>query len=154
MWRVHTIENTPSIQTATLDTAQEIAKLSYIENLKSPEDLVQIPNSNWIIASGMTHHSGLYLIDSQTKTTQRLIAPKADKPSTQFKNSQPQPHADEMQIHGISIRAIGGGKSLLYAVNHNGFDQNIIPPNAVSVISANPARAIYALPCVKPKAKA
>ncbi|MDW0618047.1 SMP-30/gluconolactonase/LRE family protein [Mannheimia haemolytica] len=121
----HTIENTPSIQTATLDTAQEIAQLSYIENLKSPEDLVQIPNSNWIIASGMTHHSGLYLIDSQTKTTQRLIAPKADKPSTQFKNSQPQPHADEMQIHGISIRAIGGDKSLLYAVNHNGFDQNI-----------------------------
>ncbi|STZ63371.1 Gluconolactonase [Moraxella lacunata] len=73
----------------------------------------------------MTHHSGLYLIDSQSKTTQRLIAPKADKPSTQFKNGQPQPHADEMQIHGLSIRAIGGGKSLLYAVNHNGFDQNI-----------------------------
>ncbi|VEI74975.1 Gluconolactonase [Mannheimia haemolytica] len=121
----HTIKNTRSIQTATLDTAQEIAQLSYIENLKSPEDLVQIPNSNWIIASGMTHHSGLYLIDSQTKTAQRLIAPKADKPSTQFKNSQPQPHADEMQIHGLSIRAMGGGKSLLYAVNHNGFDKNI-----------------------------
>ncbi|MEG9545072.1 SMP-30/gluconolactonase/LRE family protein [Mannheimia sp. HC-2023] len=30
-----------------------------------------------------------------------------------------------MQIHGLSIRAIGGGKSLLYAVNHNGFDKNI-----------------------------
>ncbi|ANB92276.1 hypothetical protein MOVS_10180 [Moraxella ovis] len=120
-----TIHATPRIQTATIDTAKEVAQLSYIENLKSPEDLVQIPNSKWIIASGMTHHSGLYLIDSQTKTAQRLIAPKADKPYSQFQNSQPQPHADEMQIHGLSIRAIGSGKSLLYAVNHNGFDKNI-----------------------------
>ncbi|WP_146740106.1 SMP-30/gluconolactonase/LRE family protein, partial [Moraxella ovis] len=95
------------------------------EKSKKPEDLVQIPSSKWIIASGMTHHSGLYLIDSQTKTAQRLITPKADKPYSQFQNSQPQPHADEMQIHGLSIRAIGSGKSLLYAVNHNGFDKNI-----------------------------
>lgn len=94
----HTIENTPNIQTASLHNAQEVAQLNYIENLKSPEDLVQIPNSKWIIASGMTHHSGLYLIDSQSKAAQRLIAPKADKPSTQFKNSQPQPHADEIKF--------------------------------------------------------
>lgn len=124
------IHSTPSTQTtnistANISTAKEVAQLSYIENLKSPEDLVQIPNSKWIIASGMTHHSGLYLIDSQSKTTARLIAPKASAPSAEFKNSQPQPHADEMQIHGLSIRAIGGGKSLLYAVNHNGFDKNI-----------------------------
>lgn len=109
----------------SLNSAQEVSELNYIENLKSPEDLVQIPNSKWIIASGMTHHSGLYLIDSQSKATARLIAPKASAPSAEFPHSQPQPHADEMQIHGISIRAIGSGKSLLYAVNHNGFDKNI-----------------------------
>lgn len=111
--------------TVSLHSAQEVSELNYIENLKSPEDLVQIPNTKWIIASGMTHHSGLYLIDSESKATARLLALKANKASAQFPHSQPQPHADEMQIHGLSIRAIGGGKSLLYAVNHNGFDQNI-----------------------------
>lgn len=122
----HTISShTQNTPTASLDTAKEVSQLNYITGIQSPEDLVQIPNTKWIIASGMAPKSGLHLIDSQSKTAQRLIAPKANQPSHLYPDSAPQPHADEMQIHGISIREVGQGKYHLYAVNHNGFDQNI-----------------------------
>lgn len=110
-------------QTSKFDVKAE--NLKYITNIQNPEDLVQIPNSKWIIASGMAPKSGLHLIDNQTKTAQRFIAPVAKSPSELYPNSAPQPHADEMQIHGISLRQTEKGKFLLYAVNHNGFDQNI-----------------------------
>lgn len=127
-------------QSVHLSHAKTVENLHFINDLKSPEDLVQIPNTKWLIASGMTHHSGLYLVDSQTKTAQRLIAPKASAVSHEFKNSKPQPHADEMQIHGVSIRDIGGGKSLLYAVNHNSFDNNITHESVeVFEVNANTA---------------
>lgn len=119
------ISPTASVQAANINTATQIGELGYITGVQNPEDLVQIPNSKWLIASGMAPKSGLYLIDSQSKTAKRWIAPKTAKPSTQFFDSQPQPSPDEMQAHGISIREIGQGKSLLYVVNHNGFDQKI-----------------------------
>ncbi len=122
----HTISSkSQNVQTASLDTAKEVSQLNYITGIQSPEDLVQIPNTKWMIASGMAPKSGLHLIDSQSKTAQRLIAPKASQPSHLYPDSTPQPHADEMQIHGISIREVGQGKYHLYAVNHNGFDKNI-----------------------------
>ena len=102
-----------------------VENLQYIENIKNPEDLVQIPNSKWIIASGMAPKSGLHLIDTETKTAQRWFAPKASSPNALYPESEPQPDADEMQIHGISLRKTGKNKFLLYAVNHNGADNKI-----------------------------
>lgn len=99
--------------------------MKYIKGIQNPEDLVQIPHTQWIIASGMAPKSGLYLVDNQTKTAQRWFAPKADQPSALYPESLPQPHPDEMQIHCISLREVSKGKYYLYAVNHNGFDQNI-----------------------------
>ncbi len=81
----HTISShTQNTPTASLDTAKEVSQLSYISGIQSPEDLVQIPNTKWIIASGMAPNSGLHLIDSQSKKVQRLIAPKASQPSHLF----------------------------------------------------------------------
>ena len=77
----HTIsshaQNKPTV---SLNTAKEVSQLNYITGIQSPEDLVQIPNTKWIIASGMAPKSGLHLIDSQSKKAQRLIAPKASRP--------------------------------------------------------------------------
>lgn len=77
----HTIaSHTKNTPTASLNTAKEVSQLNYISGIQSPEDLVQIPNTKWIIASGMTPKSGLHLINSQSKKAQRLIAPKASRP--------------------------------------------------------------------------
>ncbi|MDD0822930.1 hypothetical protein PTQ27_00360 [Mannheimia sp. AT1] len=119
------INSDMSVANSNITTTRIVENLNYITNIQNPEDLVQIPNTKWLIASGMTYNSGLYLVDSETKTAKRLIAPKAIAPSAKFPNSEPQPHADEMQIHGISIREVGKDKFYLYAVNHNGFDKKI-----------------------------
>ena len=131
-----------SIQTAhapggsdTSHPAQDLAKagdhvasvaspgaLGHVDDVKNPEDLVAIPGTRWIIASGMAPNSGLHLIDRVTKKAQRWFAPKASGPSAQYPDSDPQPDPDEMQVHGISLREIGEGKYLLLAVNHNGKD--------------------------------
>ncbi|QLD32520.1 SMP-30/gluconolactonase/LRE family protein [Mannheimia varigena] len=107
-----------TVQTVNFDTAKEAPPLSYIKGIQSPEDLVQIPDTKWIIASGMANNSGLHLIDSTTKTATRLIAPKG-KAIAEFATSTEQPTADEMQIHGIHIKKMGKNYRL-YAVNHNG----------------------------------
>lgn len=112
-----------SVQTANFDTAKQAPQLSYIKGVQSPEDLVQIPDTKWIIASGMANNSGLHLIDSESKTTTRLIAPKG-KAIAEFAASTEQPTADEMQIHGIHIKKVGE-KYRLYAVNHNGVGEKI-----------------------------
>ncbi|WP_274572198.1 hypothetical protein [Neisseria leonii] len=122
---VSQLDLTHTMQSATIDSAKSVENLRYITGVQAGEDLVQIPNSKWLIASGMAEKSGLHLIDSQSKIAQRWFAPKAASPSSQYPDSQPQPLPDEMQAHGISIREIGGGKSLLYVVNHNGKDGKI-----------------------------
>lgn len=35
----------------SLDTAKNVEKLNYITGIQSPEDLVQIPDTKWLIAS-------------------------------------------------------------------------------------------------------
>lgn len=95
-----------SVQTANFDTAKQAPQVSYIKGVQSPEDLVQIPDTKWIIASGMANNSGLHLIDSESKTATRLIAPKG-KAIAEFAASTEQPTADEMQTHGIHIKKSG-----------------------------------------------
>lgn len=43
----HTISShTQNTPTTSLDTAKEVSQLNYIAGVQSPEDLVQIPNTN------------------------------------------------------------------------------------------------------------
>lgn len=111
-------------QQATSTEAKQVEKLEYI-SVQNPEDLVHIPNTKWIISSGMAPKSGLHLLDSESKSIQRWIAPKATAPSSLFPESEPQPDADQMQIHGISLREVAPNKYYLYAVNHNGEGQQV-----------------------------
>lgn len=54
--------------------------LNFICGLQAPEDLVLVPNTRFLVASGMMAGSGLHLIDTQAKTASmpwafRLLAP-------------------------------------------------------------------------------
>src|SRR5215813_1324453 len=49
--------------------------LNFICGLQAPEDLVLVPNTRWLIASGMMPGSGLHLIDTQAKTARTLFGP-------------------------------------------------------------------------------
>ncbi|VEG13236.1 hypothetical protein [Moraxella cuniculi] len=56
---------------SSFDGVTQVENLQYINGLQSPEDLVQIPNTKWLIASGMANNSGLHLIDGESKISQR-----------------------------------------------------------------------------------
>src|SRR3972149_10788174 len=53
--------------------------LSFICGVQNPEDLVLVPGTRWLIASGMAPGSGLHLVDTRAKTVRNLYA--ADAPS-------------------------------------------------------------------------
>src|SRR5690348_8751430 len=47
--------------------------LNFICGLQAAEDLVLVPNTRWLIASGMAAGSGLHLIDTQAKTARNFF---------------------------------------------------------------------------------
>ena len=48
--------------------------LSFICGVQNAEDLVLVPNTRWMVASGMAPGSGLHIVDTQAKTVRNLYA--------------------------------------------------------------------------------
>ena len=96
--------------------------LNFICGLQKPEDLVLIPGTGWLIASGMDPGAGLHLIDTGAKRTQPLYAD--DTPVRPERNrfaSCPAPLDPRLAIlHGLSLRPAQSGHYTLYATNHGG----------------------------------
>ena len=97
--------------------------LNFICGLQAAEDLVLVPDSRWLIASGMSAGSGLHLIDTQAKTARTLFGPgvatnRADK--IKFAGC-PGPLDPKLAVlHGLSLRPAQTGRYTLYATNHGG----------------------------------
>jgi len=96
--------------------------VKFICGVRNPEDLVQVPGTNWIIGSGMSvtnqaGSGGLILIDDAQHTAVRLPAPfgHARKP---FTGCSSPPDVVTFSAHGLNIRPAGRGKSTLYVVGH------------------------------------
>ena len=102
-------------------------KTQFICGLSSPEDLINMPHTGWVIASGMsdpaTHRSELYAIDAKTYSY-KVIYPAAGAKVNHDKKTYgacPGPLPGEtFGAHGIDLRQKDQGKFTLYAVNHAG----------------------------------
>ncbi len=97
--------------------------LNFICGLQAAEDLVLIPGTRWLIASGMAPGSGLHVIDTQAKTARSLLssdvsAARADK--TKFAGCPGPPDSKQVVLHGLSLRPAQSGRYTLYATNHGG----------------------------------
>ncbi len=95
-------------------------KLNYIEGIKNPEDLVHIPNTNWIISSGMAPNSGLHLVNIKNKKVEKI---EYNTNTLDIYSDMKEPVSEELQAHGISIRDIGNKQYKLYVVAHHGKDE-------------------------------
>ena len=97
--------------------------LTFICGVQDPEDLVLVPNTRWLIASGMTPGSGLHLVDTRAKTVRNLLAsgaPAARADKARFANC-PGPLDPKLAVlHGLSIRPAANGRYTVYATNHGG----------------------------------
>jgi len=96
--------------------------LSFICDLQKPEDLVPIPGTRWLIASGMEAGAGLHLIDTRAKRAQSLYASGTPaRPDRARFASCPDPLDPRLAVlHGLSLRPAQTGHYTLYATNHGG----------------------------------
>jgi hypothetical protein len=89
---------------------------------QNPEDLVPIPGTRWLIASGMKEGSGLKLVDTEAKTARIFYTgqPAQQRPDKQlFPNCPAPPDAKTFNAHGLYLRrAEETGIYKLYAVSH------------------------------------
>lgn len=97
--------------------------LNFICGLQAPEDLVLIPGTRYLIASGMAAGSGLHLIDTQAKTQRSFFGAnvstaRADK--TRFAACPGPLDPKQANLHGLSLRPSQTGRYTLYATNHGG----------------------------------
>ena len=90
--------------------------LEFICGPKNAEDLVRVPGTAWIIASGMTEGASLTLIDSRNGAYSGLHAQA--KPDAAFANCATPPDPIKAVTHGLNLRAGANGHSTLYAVGH------------------------------------
>jgi hypothetical protein len=97
--------------------------LTFICGVENPEDLVLVPNSRWMVASGMAPGSGLHVVDTTAKTVASIYATstasaRADK--AKYANC-PAPLDPKLAVlHGLSLRAGTNGRHTVYATNHGG----------------------------------
>jgi hypothetical protein len=112
------------VATAATD-ARSAQLVGYIENVQDPEDLIQLPGTNWVIAGGRkaaeTDQPGhLYLINSHTGQSEVIYPdPKADSPTHELNaDCQSPPDPQNFEAHGVGFRSGLNGKSQLYVVNH------------------------------------
>ena len=90
--------------------------LEFVCGPKNAEDLVRVPGTPWIIASGMTAGASLTLIDSRNGAYSGLHAQA--KPDATFANCATPPDSAKAITHGLNLRAGANGHSTLYAVGH------------------------------------
>src|SRR4051812_23707081 len=101
---------------ASAQSCEPASGLEFVCGPKNAEDLVRVPGTPWIIASGMTEGASLTLIDSRNGAYTGVHAQA--KPDTALANCATPPDSAKAITHGLNLRAGANKHSTLYAVGH------------------------------------
>ncbi len=96
---------------------------AFICGPKNAEDLVLVPDTRWIIASGMAPGASIYLVNAEKKTWSELYpakAPRAVQDMELFGACPGSPDPNVFLSHGLSLQPGADGHSTLYVVAHGG----------------------------------
>src|SRR5262245_52771372 len=118
-----TIGGSQATGTAQSSACAPSGGLTFICGIQNPEDLVLVPNTRWLLASGMAPGSGLHLVDTRAKTVRNLYPANAPSslPDRARYASCPGPLDPKLAVlHGLSLRPARDGRYTLYATNHGG----------------------------------
>ncbi|HEY4078851.1 MAG TPA: hypothetical protein VGM26_18125 [Rhizomicrobium sp.] len=97
--------------------------LNFVCGLNEPEDLLQIPGTRWVIASGMGDNGGLSLVDTAAKTARRFYTGQSKPDRALYPDCAVPPVS--FNTHGIALRPSRlrmMGLYNLYAVTHVPFE--------------------------------
>ena len=86
----------------------------------SPEDLVPLPQSPWILVSSMEDDGRLHAADTRNHSTTSLypIASSRPRHDTAMYGACPGPISGQFRPHGLSLRPGDGNVHTLYVVRH------------------------------------
>lgn len=99
--------------------------LSFLCGPESSEDLVRLPGTRWLIASGLNvgHPAHLFLIDTRTRAVSAVYPDAAVKPRAAAglpSRCVAAPDPATFSIDGLALRPGQQGVHTLYASNHGG----------------------------------
>jgi hypothetical protein len=104
---------------AQSDGCEPSGGVEFVCGPKNAEDLVLVPDTRWIIASGMAEGAGFYLIDSRDATWSSLV-PRDRHDAAVFPNCATPPSPATLNTHGLNVRADARGRATLSVVGHGG----------------------------------
>jgi hypothetical protein len=112
--------------------------LSYVCGPVASEDLVRVPDSRWLIASGMNvgAPAHLYLIDSRRKRASIIISSVARPRPVRGTTCGGPPDPHRVSLDGLALRPGAHGLHTLYAANHG--DRMAIEIYALDARGARP----------------
>jgi hypothetical protein len=98
--------------------------VQFVCGLTGPEDLVEVPNSNWVIASGDAAPGAISLVNVRDRSVTPLYPMPNMKQQLDSKTYDTCPgpidpqEKDKFRAHGLALRAGRGSLFTLYVVHH------------------------------------
>ena len=105
------------------DECEVAGEYGFVCGPVAAEDLVLVPGTKWIIASGFAPGAPITLIDSQLKSWEELYPgdrPRAAQDMETYGACPGSPDPHNFISHGLHIRPGTNGHSTLYVVSHGG----------------------------------
>ena len=113
---------------AAAEPCNPAGNLGFVCGPLNSEDLVSVPGTAWIVASGMDggaagSHGGLHLVDSRDKSWKTLFPgeqPQVRWDKATYGDCPSPPDLAKFSAHGLNLRSGDNGADTLYVVNHGG----------------------------------
>jgi len=124
-WLVAPVQAAPKLQPMPLpDTScTPVNGLSFVCGPRHPEDAIAIPETRWLLISGLTPGSGLGVIDMNAKIAYFLYTAKTAKAlDRRYPGCSAPPDPASFATHGLSLRATAPGRYRLYVVSHGALE--------------------------------
>jgi hypothetical protein len=132
---------TAAARSGAADRCAPSGGLNFICGLTASEDLVRVPGSKWLIASGMNvgAPAHLYRVDSQRKRAEAAFPADSSALLHPFHSTMGcsgPPDLQRMSLDGLALRPGADGRHTLYAANHG--DRMAIELFAIDARGARP----------------
>ncbi len=99
------------------------SELDYVCGAEKPEDLLAIPGTGWLVASGFAPGAGLKLVETRARTLTRWYAGTAEQLAWDHRRYPQCPGPLDPALfnaRGLSLRQLGPQRWQLLVVNHGG----------------------------------
>jgi hypothetical protein len=122
-----------ALAACTQDPCGAVGDVEFVCGPTNAEDLVLVPGTQWIIASGMAAGAGFTAIEATTGELRPLPVTSGYQGGMYPRACSAPPEASELESHGLDIHVADSGRITLHAVGHGAreaieiYDVNVAP---------------------------